>query len=185
MAQHPQPPAKPPASPPPRPQASQPPHHAGSSQQPLEPPLPPATSAPDRQGPPNPSPRPDEPPRDQRLRDNPNEFGVDRATLTPEQRTGLVTEPHLPQKFRRPLPQPGDSDYVVGQPVNEEEAQRMEQVEQDRYDYAIKAGKDAEANRAPDEALDKQHPASPPPKHPEGGEPLHKPGHHRGDDKDR
>ena len=98
------------------------------------------------------------------MRDNPNEFGVDRATLTPEQRTGLVTEPHLPQKFRRPLPQPGDFDYVAGQPVNEEEAQRMEQVEQDRYDYAIKAGKDAEANRAPDEALDKQHPASPPPR---------------------
>lgn len=122
--------------------------------QPMQPPLPPASSAPPRQEPPNPSPRPDEPPRDQRFRQG--EFGVDRAALTPEQRTGLVTEPHPPQKFSRPLPQPGDPDYVAGQPVNEEEAARMEALEEQRYAYAIQAGKDAEANRAPDEALDRQ-----------------------------
>jgi hypothetical protein len=145
----------------------------------LRPPLPPATSAPPRQEPPNPTPRPDEPEHDQRYQQG--AFGVDREALTPEQRVGLVTEPHPPQKFRRPLPQPGDNDYVAGQPVNEEEASRMEQLEEDRYAYAIQAGKDAEANRRPDSALDTQFPGSR--ERPDNDEPLHKPGHHKGDDK--
>ena len=165
MAHTPQPPAKPPSPPPQhqppnRPQGSN--VDAGAPSQPLQPPLPPATSAPPRQEPPNPTPRPDEPERDQRYQQG--AFGVDRETLTPEQRVGLVTEPHPPQKFRRPLPQPGDPDYVAGQPVNEEEAARMEKLEEDRYAFAIQAGRDAEANRRPDEALDKQNPGSPPPK---------------------
>ena len=72
--------------------------------QPLVPPLPPGSkSSPPRQGAPNPSPQAD-PPRDQRYRE-----GEDRdvpVALTPEQRTALVTEPHPPQTYRRPLPQP-------------------------------------------------------------------------------
>ena len=169
MANH-QPPAKPPSPPPNRPQGS------SAPSQPLQPPLPPATSAPPRQPPPNPTPRADEPERDQRYQQG--AFGVDRSTLTPEQRTGLVTEPHPPQKFKRPLPQPGDPDYVAGQPVNEEEAARMEQLEEDRYAFAIQAGKDAESNRRPDEALDKQHPGTPGKAQPDKeGEPLHRPGH--------
>ena len=189
MADNRQPPPKPPAQPANKPYT--PPHQPpapkaggqGETDQPLRPPLPPATSAPPRQPPPNPTPVPDEPPHDQRY--DQGAFGVDRESLTPEQRTGIATEPHPPQKFKRPLPQPGDPDYVAGQPVNEEEAARMEQLEEDRYQFAIQAGKDAEANRRPDEGLDKQHPASPPPKHPDDGEPLHRPGHHKGDDKDR
>jgi hypothetical protein len=129
-------------------------------------------------------PVPDEPPRDQRY--SQGAFGVDRETLTPEQRVGLVTEPHPPQKFKRPLPQAGDPDYVAGQPVNEEEAARMEKLEEDRYAYAQQAGKDAEERRMPDEGLDKQHPGTPGKAQPEKeGEPLHKPGHHKGDDKDK
>ena len=108
----------------------------------------------------------------------------------PEQRTtGLVTEPHPPQKFKRPLPQAGDPDYVAGQPVNEEEAQRMEQLEEDRYAYAQQAAKDAEQRRLDarsDEQEGEQYAGTPGKKQPDKeGEPLHKPGHHRGDDKDR
>jgi hypothetical protein len=145
----------------------------------LQPPLPPATSAPPRQPPPNPTPVPDEPPHDQRYQQG--AFGVDRETLTPGQRTGIATEPHPPQKFKRPLPQPGDPDYVAGQPVNEEEAARMEKLEEDRYAYAQQAGRDAEANRRPDEALDKQNPGTPGKAQPDNREPLHRPGH----DKDK
>ena len=79
------------------------------------------------------APYPDEP-RDQRYRE-----GEDRdapVSLTPEQRTALVTEPHPPQKFKRPLPQPGDNDYVQGQPVNEEEARRVEQEDEERSSAA-------------------------------------------------
>ena len=193
MAHSPQPPAKPPAQPPqPARPAAQPQHQspresvtrAGEPSQPLQPPLPPATSAPPRQEPPNPTPVPDEPPRDQRYQQG--AFGVDRESLTPEQRVGLVTEPHPPQKFKRPLPQPGDPDYVAGQPVNEEEAARMEKLEEDRYAYAQQAARDAEARRMPDEGLDKQHPGTPGKAQPDReGEPLHRPGHHKGDDKDK
>jgi hypothetical protein len=129
-------------------------------------------------------PRPDEPEHDQRWPQGAS--GVDRESLTAEQRVGLVTEPHPPQKYKRPLPQAGDPDYVAGQPVNEEEAQRMEQLEEDRYQFAIQAGKEAEENRRPDDALDQQHPGTPGKQQPEKeGEPLHKPGHHKGDDKDK
>ena len=165
---------------PPPPRAGGPAHEPD---QPLRPPLPPATSAPPRQEPPNPTPTPDEPPRDQRYQQG--AFGVDRETLTPEQRTGLVTEPHPPQKFKRPLPQAGDPDYVAGQPVNEEEAQRMEKLEEDRYAYAQQAAKDAEARRmdARDPEEGEQHPGSR--TRPDSDQPLHRPGHHKGDDKDK
>ena len=153
----------------------------------MRPPLPPATSAPPRQEPPNPTPTPDEPPRDQRYQQG--AFGVDRETLTPEQRTGLVTEPHPPQKFKRPLPQPGDPDYVAGQPVNEEEARRMEKLEEDRYAYAQQAAKDAEARRMDARATSRKASniaGTPGKRQPDKeGEPLHKPGHHKGDDKDK
>ena len=195
MAHTPQPPAKPPAKPePPQQQRSStqqpynpPPPRAGGPahepDQPLRPPLPPATSAPPRQEPPNPTPVPDEPPRDQRYQQG--AFGVDRESLTPEQRVGLVTEPHPPQKFKRPLPQPGDPDYVAGQPVNEEEAARMEKLEEDRYAYAQQAAKDAEARRmdARDPEEGEQHPGSR--TRPDSDQPLHRPGHHKGDDKDK
>jgi hypothetical protein len=121
---------------------------------------------------------PDEPPHDQRY--DQGAFGVDRESLTPEQRTGLVTEPHPPQKFRRPLPQPGDPDYVAGQPVNEEEAARMEKLEEDRYAYAQQAAKDAEARRMDarsDEQEGEQYAGTPGKAKPDDGEPLHKPGH--------
>jgi hypothetical protein len=194
MAHTPQPPAKPPSQPqhqPPREANRQNPPASraggqGETDQPLRPPLPPATSAPPRQPPPNPTPVPDEPPHDQRY--DQGAFGVDRESLTPEQRTGIVTEPHPPQKFKRPLPQPGDPDYVAGQPVNEEEARRMEQVEEDRYQFAIQAAKDAEQRRMDarsDEQEGMQHPGTPGKAKPDNGEPLHKPGHHKGDDKDK
>lgn len=192
MAQHPQPPARPPANPPQhqpptQPQAPRPaargPNEPG---QPLVPPLPPAQSSPPRQPAPGPAPYPDEP-CDQRYRE-----GEDRgmpAALTPEQRTALVTEPRPPQKFKRPLPQPGDNDYVQGQPVNEEEARRVEQEDEERFARGQASAQEAirrrQDVRTDDQASDRQHPGSPAPKHPDDGEPLHKPGHHRGDDKDK
>lgn len=130
-----------------KPQAERGPNAGPNS--PLEPPLPPAQSAPDRQAPPEPNPEPDEAPRDQRLAngDPANVLQNDPGTLTPDQRVGTVTEPHIPGKFKRPLPQPGDNDYVAGGPVNEEEAQRMEQLEEDRYHYAVRRGEEVEARR--------------------------------------
>ena len=190
MAQQPQPPAKPPAQPPQhqppnRPQGSQPgargPNEPG---QPLVPPLPPAQSSPPRQPAPGPAPYPDEP-RDQRYRE-----GEDKdvpVSLTPEQRTALVTEPHPPQKFKRPLPQPGDNDYVQGQPVNEEEAARVEAEDEERFARGQQSARDAEARRldvrTADQADDRQHPGTPAPKHPDDGKPLHKPGHDKDKDK--
>lgn len=110
-----------------------------------------------------------DPPRDQRYRE-----GEDRdmsTTLTPEQRTGLVTEPHPPQKYKRPLPQPGDSDYVQGQPVNEEEADRVEREDEERFERGQAAAREAEARRQ-DVRTDDQ-----PPQHPDNGEPLRRPSH--------
>jgi hypothetical protein len=185
MVNNQQPPSRPPPPParPAPPPQHQPSRVGGDPSQPLQPPLPPATSAPPRQPPPNPTPHPDEPEHDQRWPQGAS--GVDREALTPEQRTGLVTEPHPPQKFKRPLPQPGDPDYVAGQPVNEEEAARMEQVEEDRYQFAIQAGKDAEARRMDarsDEQEGEQYAGTPGKKQPDDGKPLHKPGDH-GDSK--
>lgn len=155
----------------------------GESHQPLDPPLPPAQSAPNRQGPPVPNPLPDDPPRDQRLRDG-GMPQVDPGALTSDQRVGTVTEPHIPQKFRRPLPQPGDNDYVAGMPVNEEEAARMEALEEERYAYAIQAGKDAEArHRERGEPPHDQWPASPPPKHPDDDDDHSKEKKHGGKDR--
>ena len=31
-----------------------------------------------------------------------------------------------PPKYKRPLPKPGDKDYVAGQPVSDEEADKVE-----------------------------------------------------------
>lgn len=176
MASNPQPPAppaRPPQQQPPnRPQGSRDPNEPG---QPLVPPLPPAQSSPPRQPAPDPSPQPD-PPRDQRYRE-----GEDRDVpnvLTPEQRTALVTEPHPPQKFRRPLPQPGDNDYVVGQPVNEEEAARVEREDEERYARGLVASQEAEARRQ--DVRTDQHPGTPPPKQPEHPAPLHRPGTGKG-----
>lgn len=184
MAQHPQPPARPPANPPNQPAPGA--RHPNEPGQPLVPPLPAAQSSPPRQPAPGPAPYPDEP-RDQRYRE-----GEDRdapVSLTPEQRTALVTEPHPPQKFKRPLPQPGDNDYVQGQPVNEEEARRVEQEDEERFERGQQAAKDAEARRMDarsDEQEGEQYAGTPGKKQPDKeGEPLHRPGHHRGDDKDR
>ena len=46
-------------------------------------------------------------------------------------------EPH-PQKYDRPLPQPGDKDYVVGQPIDDAEADRVEKEQEERYAAAQK-----------------------------------------------
>ena len=190
MAHTPQPPAKPPSppphqQPPNRPQGSQQPPGARRPDepgQPLVPPLPPAQSSPPRQPAPGPGPYPDEP-RDQRYREG--EADDVPVSLTSEQRTGLVTEPHPPQKFKRPLPQPGDSDYVQGQPVNEEEARRVEQEDEERYARGQAAAQEAISRRqdARDPEEGEQYPGSR--KRPDNDEPLHKPGHHRGDDKDK
>jgi hypothetical protein len=58
------------------------------------------------------------------------------------------TEPHPPQKFKRPLPQPGDSDYVVGQPIDEEEATRVEREDEERYARGLAAVQEAQAKQA-------------------------------------
>jgi hypothetical protein len=56
-----------------------------------------------------------------------------------------AAEPHPPQKYDRPLPQPGDKDYVVGQPVDEEEASRVEKEDEERFAHG-----QAEAHRQDD-----------------------------------
>ena len=64
----------------------------------------------------------------------------------------------------------------------------MEQLEEDRYQFAIQAGKDAEANRRLDERARRAGTRSIPAagkRRLTDGEPLHRPGHHKGDDKDR
>jgi hypothetical protein len=38
-----------------------------------------------------------------------------------------------PQKYKRPLPQPGDKDYVTGQPIDDEEADKVEKQEADKH----------------------------------------------------
>ena len=174
MAQHPQPPAKPP-SPPPQHQPPNRPQGSGASSQPLQPPLPPAQSSPPRQPAPDPAPYPDEP-RDQRYREG--EARDMPPELTPEQRTALVTEPHPPQKFRRPLPQPGDNDYVQGQPVNEEEAQRVEREDEERYQRGQASAQEAIRRRqdARDPAEEEQHSGSR--RRPDNDEPLRRPGPH-------
>jgi hypothetical protein len=53
-----------------------------------------------------------------------------------------------PQKYERPLPQPGDKDYVVGQPIDDEEADKVEKEQNERY---------AAAQKAAQEAKDKSH----------------------------
>jgi hypothetical protein len=60
------------------------------------------------------------------------------------------TELHPPQKFKRPLPQPGDKDYVVGQPVDEEEASRVEREDEERYEHGQALVKEAQARRQDD-----------------------------------
>jgi hypothetical protein len=108
------------------------------------------------------------------------------VALTPEQRTALVTEPHPPQKYRRPLPQPGDNDYVAGQPVNEEEAARVEAEDEERYARAQAAAQEAIARRqdvrTDEQEGDREHPGSR--RRPDNDEPLHKPGAHA-ENKDR
>jgi hypothetical protein len=65
----------------------------------------------------------------------------------PQQGAGAA-EPHPPRKFRRPLPQPGDNDYVVGQPVDEEEAARVEREDEERYARGLAAAQEAQAKQA-------------------------------------
>lgn len=57
----------------------------------------------------------------------------------------VATELHPPQKYDRPLPQPGDKDYVVGQPIDDAEADRVEKEQEERYAAAQKAAQEAEA----------------------------------------
>ena len=62
------------------------------------------------------------------------------ATPASEQRTP-------PQKYERPLPQPGDKDYVAGQPIDEEEANKVEKEQDERYAAGQKAAQEVEAKR--------------------------------------
>lgn len=57
-------------------------------------------------------------------------------------------EPQPPQKYERPLPQPGDKDYVVGQPIDDAEADRVEKEQNERF---------AAAQKAAQEVKDKSH----------------------------
>jgi hypothetical protein len=50
-----------------------------------------------------------------------------------------------PQKFKRPLAQPGDKDYVTGQPTTDEEADRIEKEEADKHAAAKAAREKAQA----------------------------------------
>ena len=50
-----------------------------------------------------------------------------------------------PQKYKRPLPQPGDKDYVTGQPISDEEADKVEKQEADKH----AAAKAAAAKKEP------------------------------------
>jgi hypothetical protein len=55
-----------------------------------------------------------------------------------------------PPKYKRPLPQPGDKDYVAGQPVSDEEADKVEKEVADKA--AAKAAADkAAATKKPGE----------------------------------
>jgi hypothetical protein len=115
-----------------------------------------------------------DPPRDQRYREG--EAQDVPVALTPEQRTALVTEPHPPQKFRRPLPQPGDNDYVQGQPINEEEAARVEAEDEERYARAQAQAQDAINRRQDVRDPGSDYPG--PRQRPDNDEPLHRPGPH-------
>ena len=42
-----------------------------------------------------------------------------------------------PPKFKRPLPKPGDKDYVVGQPTTDEEADKVEKEEAEKHAAAL------------------------------------------------
>jgi hypothetical protein len=44
-----------------------------------------------------------------------------------------------PPKYKRPLPLPGDKDYVTGQPASEEEADRIEKEVADKYAARLQA----------------------------------------------
>jgi hypothetical protein len=65
--------------------------------------------------------------------------------------SGLATEPQPPQKYDRPLPQPGDKDYVVGQPIDDEEADKVEKEQNERFAAAQKSAHEAEARRRDEE----------------------------------
>jgi hypothetical protein len=55
-----------------------------------------------------------------------------------------------PPKYKRPLPQPGDKDYVTGQPISDEEADKVEKEEADKH-AAVKAAADKAAAKKPGE----------------------------------
>jgi hypothetical protein len=50
-----------------------------------------------------------------------------------------------PVKYKRPLPQPGDKDYVVGQPTTDEEADKVEKEEAAKHEAAKKLQAEAAA----------------------------------------
>ena len=200
MAQHPQPPAKPPAQPQHQPQ-HQPPREAnrqnppapraggqGEPDQPLRPPLPPATSAPPRQPPPNPTPVPDEPPHDQRYQQG--AFGVDRETLTPEQRTrpgdraasaaevqAPVAAAWRPRLCRRSA---GERGGGAAHGEGRRGSLRFRASRPPRMRNSVAW------TRAPTSRKASNIAGTPGKKQPDKeGEPLHQPGHHKGDDKDK
>jgi hypothetical protein len=75
---------------------------------------------------------------------------VKRAPAAPAPDAPSTTDLHPPQKYDRPLPQPGDKDYVVGQPIDDEEADRVEKEDEERFargQAAMKALDDKDSKR--------------------------------------
>jgi hypothetical protein len=61
---------------------------------------------------------------------------------SPQHRQSHAQEPspdlREPQKYDRPLPQPGDRNYVVGQPIDDAEADKVEKEQHERFAAAQK-----------------------------------------------
>jgi hypothetical protein len=65
-------------------------------------------------------------------------------------------EDDAPVKYKRPLPKPGDKDYVVGQPVDDAEADKVEKEEAEKHAAAKKAKEEADKHAAAAAAPDKK-----------------------------
>ena len=184
MAHTPQPPAKPPSppphqQPPNRPQGSQQPPGARRPDepgQPLAPPLPPAQSSPPRQPAPGPGPYPGRAARSALpAKAKPTTCRCRRPPSSapgPQRRAAPAAEVQAEISCRSLA----TTIMFQGQPVNEEEARRVEQEDEERYARGQAAAQEAISRRqdARDPEEGEQYPGSR--KRPDNDEPLHKPG---------
>jgi hypothetical protein len=60
---------------------------------------------------------------------------------TPTPKAAAVADDDAPPKYKRPLPKPGDKDYVTGQPVDDAEADKVEKEVADKHAAAKAAAK--------------------------------------------